>query len=336
MSFWWYRFAALAIAGVLDGLLGDPHVRWHPVCLIGAWIKKVETVTRAWFPATVRAERLAGAFLVLVVTVVSGIVPLFLLAFLYTSEHIPAAAGVLTEGVLLYFTFAARSLGQESLAVADAFDAGGLEDARHAVSMIVGRDTAALDEAGVIRAAVETVAENTSDGVIAPLFYALLGGAPLAYMYKAVNTMDSMVGYRNERYRHYGTAAARLDDLVNLIPARLSAYLMMGASVMLRHSRLMRGAAAVRLREVYHIYRRDRRAHESPNSAQTESVMAGVLRVRLAGDASYFGKVKKKPTIGDDRRAVEWEDIPRAVRLMQVTACLGWVLALLICVTAAA
>lgn len=325
------RLCALVIAGVLDVILGDPHMSWHPICLIGRLIGAVQTATRRWFPATKRTERAAGVLLVAVVVSVSTAVPLALTACAY---RLHICAGVLCEGVLLFFTFAAHSLGTESMAVATAFDSGGLDASRQAVSMIVGRDTAQLDEAGVIRAAVETVAENTSDGVIAPLFYALVGGAPLAYAYKAVNTMDSMVGYRNERYRYYGTAAARLDDLVNLLPSRLSAWLMLAAALPVGLYWRAQGFTRARMCEAVRVYRRDRRAHDSPNSAQTESVMAGVLGVQLAGAASYFGRLHEKPTIGDIQRAVVWADIRRSVQLMWATACLGWLLALAVCAAA--
>lgn len=214
------------------------------------------------------------------------------------------------------------------MAVFRALESKGLTAGRQVVSMIVGRDTEELTEAGVIKAAVETVAENTSDGVIAPIFYALIGGAPLAYFYKAVNTMDSMVGYKNDRYQYYGTAAARLDDLVNLIPARLSALLMMAAHALVKRNRKWQGVQRQSFIDVWRIYRRDCHAHASPNSAQTESVMAGALGVQLAGDASYFGIVHHKPTIGDDLRPVERADIARAVMMMKTTAMLGWMLAL--------
>lgn len=214
------------------------------------------------------------------------------------------------------------------MAVFRALESKGLTAGRQVVSMIVGRDTEELTEAGVIKAAVETVAENTSDGVIAPIFYALIGGVPLAYFYKAVNTMDSMVGYKNDRYQYYGTAAARLDDLVNLIPARLSALLMMAAHALVKRNRKWQGVQRQSFIDVWRIYRRDCHAHASPNSAQTESVMAGALGVQLAGDASYFGIVHHKPTIGDDLRPVERADIARAVMMMKTTAMLGWMLAL--------
>ena len=184
--------------------------------------------------------------------------------------------------------------------------------------MIVGRDTDALDAAGVTRAAVETVAENASDGVAAPLFYMLLGGAVLGCLYKAANTMDSMVGYKNERYLDFGRTAARLDDALNFIPARLCAWVMIFAA------RLCGMDAGNALR----IYRRDKRNHASPNSAHTEAAMAGALRVRLAGDAYYFGKLCKKPYIGDAQRPIEAADILRAHKLLYVTAYLLLMLAL--------
>ena len=329
MSIASYRLLALALAGILDQIFGDPRVAWHPICLIGDLISWTEKWTRPLFPRSKGGERAAGIYLDIFVLLIATAVPFAIMLGLYRLQPL---AGVLAEGVLLYFTFAARSLERESMAVSHALEREGLDEGRKAVSMIVGRDTQKLTEAGVIKAAVETVAENTSDGVIAPIFYALIGGAPLAYFYKAVNTMDSMVGYKNERYRYYGTAAARLDDLVNLIPARLSAILMLAAHALVKRSRKWQGVQRQSLIDVWRIYRRDCHAHASPNSAQTESVMAGALGVQLAGDASYFGVVHHKPTIGDDRRPVERADIARAVMLMKTTAMLGWVSALIILV----
>lgn len=346
-----YRLLALALAGLLDQLFGDPRVAWHPICLIGNLISWTEKWTRPLFPRSKGGERVAGIYLVIFVLLIATAVPFAITLGLYRLHPV---IGVLTESALLYFTFAARSLERESMAVFHALESGGLDAGRKAVAMIVGRDTAALTETGVVKAAVETVAENTSDGVIAPICYALIGGAPLAYFYKAVNTMDSMVGYKNDRYRYYGTAAARLDDLVNLIPARLSAILIIlayefvtifqksqeksngdGKQSVRNRSGLWKRVQKRSLRDVWRIYRRDCHSHASPNSAQTESVMAGALGVQLAGDASYFGEVHHKPTIGDDLRPVEREDIARAVMLMKVTAMFGWVLALIILVTVA-
>ena len=185
------------------------------------------------------------------------------------------------------------------------------------VNVLLKEDTQMLDEAGVTRAAVETVAENASDGVIAPMLYTALGGPVLGFLYKAVNTMDSMVGYKNDRYLHFGRAAAKLDDVVNFFPARISALLMIGAAFL--------SGKSYNGRQAWRIWRRDNRKHASPNSAQTESVCAGALGIQLAGDASYFGKVVKKPYIGDPTRAVEPEDIRRSHTLLYMTAVLALV-----------
>ena len=241
---------------------------------------------------------------------------------LWAAGRIHPMLGLAVECIMCYQMLAARGLRDESMKVWRALKHQDVEGARTAVSMIVGRDTAVLTEAGIIKAAVETVAENTSDGVIAPLFYMAFGGGPWAFLYKAVNTMDSMVGYKNEKYLHFGRTAARLDDLLNLIPSRLSALLMIAASFLIG----MDGKGAIR------IYRRDRRNHKSPNSAQTEAVCAGALQVQLAGNAWYFDTLYEKPTIGDDIRPVEADDIQRANRLLYMTsvlavlvfAVLGW------------
>ncbi len=246
------------------------------------------------------------------VLLISTILPLLLL---WGAYRINPYAGVWLEGFLVYTMFAAHSLRTESMKVYYAL-AESLPTGRQVVSMIVGRDTGNLDEAGVIKATVETIAENTSDGVIAPMIFAILGGAPLLFFYKAVNTMDSMIGYKNEKYLYFGRAAARLDDLLNFIPARFSAVLMLLASF----------APGFRTVNAWRIFCRDRKKHASPNSAQTESVMAGALGVELAGDAYYFGKLVKKPVIGDKLRSIEREDIRRANRLMLLTALLGTVI----------
>ena len=227
--------------------------------------------------------------------------------------------GCMIETVMTYQILAAKCLCVESMKVYKALKTSGLREARKAVSMIVGRDTENLDEEGVIRAAVETVAENTSDGVIAPMLYLALGGPILGMAYKAINTMDSMIGYKNERYLDFGRAAAKLDDAVNYVPSRISAWLMIAACHFLGNPFIAS--------EAKRIYLRDRRKHASPNSAQTESACAGALGVRLAGDASYFGKIVHKPFIGDARRKISAQDIPNADRLMYGTA----ILCLLIC-----
>ena len=237
------------------------------------------------------------------------------------------AAGIAAESILCCYALAARSLRDSAMEVYEALTAvdGSLSKARRAVSMIVGRDTEKLDREGVIRAAVETVAENTADGVIAPLFYLALGGAVGGMAYKAINTMDSMLGYKNERYQYFGTAAARLDDVAGFIPARLSGLLLVAAA----------GLTGMDAAGAWRIFCRDRYAHKSPNSAQSESAVAGALGVQLAGDAVYGGLLVHKPTIGDPCREIEAEDIPRVCRLMYTASGLGLGLAAVVLAGAA-
>ena len=253
----------------------------------------------------------------LVVVTVSTGVPAVILSVAYKYFW---QLGLALESFWCYQIHATKSLKVESDRVYIALKDKGLEAGRKAVSMIVGRDTQNLTEEGVTKAAVETVAENTSDGVIAPLFYMLIGGAVLGFTYKAINTMDSMVGYKNDKYQWFGTAAAKLDDVVNFIPARVSAVLMILAAYLTG----MDGKNAAR------IFRRDRFNHKSPNSAQTEAVMAGALDVQLAGDAWYFGKLHKKPTIGDPVREMELLDIRRSHKLLYGTAMLGLILGIIL------
>ena len=241
-------------------------------------------------------------------------------------SYVPALhplAGLAVQMFWCAQALAAKGLVQESRNVYKELQKQDLPAARKAVARIVGRDTQNLTAEGVTKAAVETVAENASDGVIAPLLYMLLGGAPLALCYKAVNTMDSMVGYKNERYLYFGRAAAKLDDAANYLPARMAALLLAGAAALTGQD--ARGALR--------IWRRDRRSHASPNSAQTEAVMAGALGVQLAGPASYFGKLYEKPTIGDALRPVEPGDILRANRMLYAAGTLC--MALLACARAA-
>ena len=316
-----YHGIAFLAGFVLDLLFGDPHWLPHPIRLIGRLISFLE---KKLYDET-KNLRARGSVLVVLVLLITGVVAGGILYFVY---RIQSVAGCVVESIMTYQILAIRSLKVESMKVYDALQTGTIEDARRAVSMIVGRDTACLDEAGVTKAAVETVAENTSDGVIAPMIALAVGGPFLGFLYKAVNTMDSMIGYKNDRYLLFGRTAAKLDDVVNYLPARISAYLMIAAAYLA--GRDFNGTRA------FFVYRRDRRKHASPNSAHTEAVCAGALGVRLAGDASYFGKIVKKPYIGDDVRPVEISDIRRANRLLYVTAflCEAILLALLIVVCA--
>ena len=300
------------VAGfVLDFFLGDPVWLYHPVRLIGKFLAFGEKILRriCGEKGGNRSLAAAGALLWLVTAALALLIPLLILAL---AQQIHPAVRFLLETFWCYQILAARSLVTESRKVYDRLKENDLPGARRAVSMIVGRDTENLTAEGVTRAAVETVAENTSDGVTAPLFFLILGGAPLGFLYKAVNTMDSMLGYKNEKYLYFGRVPAKMDDLFNYIPARITAVLMTGAAFL----------TGLDGKNAWRIYLRDRRKHASPNAAQTEAVCAGALRVRLAGDAVYFGKVYRKEYIGDDIRPVESEDIKRTGRLMYVTALL--------------
>lgn len=312
-----YHTLALALGFILDLMIGDPKWLVHPVCWIGSLISFLEKNIRKVFPKTETGELLGGAVLTVIVCLVSYGIPLELLrGFSYIHPYVSFLFEVFWCGQL----FAAKSLKTESMKVYDRLKNGTIEEARHAVSMIVGRDTEALTEEGVTKAAVESVAESTSDGVIAPMFYMALGGVPLMFLYKGINTMDSMLGYKNDKYLYFGRVSARLDDIANFIPARISGWLMILAAFLCRQDG----------ENSFKIYLRDRYNHASPNSAHTEAAMAGALRVQLAGNAFYFGKLYEKPTIGDPLRPVEPDDIRRANDLMYATACLGILLCILV------
>ena len=312
-----FHFSALLLGFCLDLLLGDPHWAPHPVRAIGRLISGLEKPLRRCFPDTDRGLLAAGAVLVLLVLAIPTGLTLALLALCW---QVSPWLFFAVEALLSYQLLATKSLRDESMAVCRALEQGTLEEARRAVSMIVGRDTQRLDAAGVARAAVETVAENASDGVIAPLIYLALGGAPLGMFYKAANTMDSMVGYQNDRYLWFGRAAAKLDDLLNLVPARLAGAILCLAAPF----------AGLDEKNAWRIFRRDRKNHKSPNSAHTEAAAAGALHLRLAGPNYYFGKLVEKPTIGDGDRPVEPEDIRRVNRLLYAGSLLSLLLFCLI------
>lgn len=295
---------------LLDCILGDPYSLPHPIRLIGRLVSALEKWARNAFANNLTA---GGTILALIVLLTSAGIPL---AVLFLCYRVNIWLGAAAESILCYYMLAARCLRNESMKVYRAISENDTEKARTAVSMIVGRDTKPLDRNGIIRAAVETVAENTSDGVTAPMLYMGLGGAVLGFFYKAANTMDSMIGYTSEKYLHIGKFAAKLDDVLNYIPSRLTALLMIFSAGILR----------LDMKNAWRIWRRDRRNHASPNSAQTEAVCAGALDVRLAGDAYYFGELHKKPFIGDNIREIENEDIRRANRLMYCTSALMLVL----------
>lgn len=307
---------AIALGFCLDIILADPAWMPHPVVWMGRFITRAEKLLRKVFPKTPKGERAAGVFLVLTLLSVTGVIAFGAIALAnFVSPYLSFALQMLWCWQVL----AMKGLKQEAIAVYQKLAENDLPAARTAVARIVGRDTQSLSEEGVTKAAVETVAENFSDGVLAPLFYLFLGGAPLALLYKAINTMDSMVGYKNERYRFFGWAAAKLDDIANFIPSRIAALLWIIAS----------GLAGQNAKNAWRIWRRDRRNHASPNSAQTESACAGALGVRLAGPASYFGQLVEKPYIGDALRPIEPKDIEKACKVLYLASSLALLLGVL-------
>lgn len=313
-----YHMIAFAAGFLLDLLIGDPYCFPHPIRWIGNLIAKMEAVLRKKTQENNR-ELQQGVWMVATIV---GITVIISAAVLIIAYQIHPYLGVVVELVMTYQILATKCLKKESMKVYERLRAEDVEGARKAVSMIVGRDTNVLSEEGIAKAAIETVAENTSDGVIAPMLYTALGGPVLGWMYKAINTMDSMIGYKNEKYLYFGRAAAKLDDVVNYLPSRISAYLMILAAGL--------SGKSYSAKRALKIYRRDCRKHASPNSAQTEAACAGALGIRLAGDASYFGKIVKKPYIGDADRAVEYDDIRRANHLLYVTAIICEILCLIV------
>lgn len=303
-----YLTLVVVIAFVLDLILGDPRWLPHPVIFIGKLISFFEKIYRKIFKDNDLGQKEAGIAMSLTVLLISGGVTLGLIVFGY---YVNTILGFAIEAFLCYQILAARSLEKESMKVYKELKENGLEAGRKQVSYIVGRDTSELSEEGVIKATVETIAENTTDGEVAPLFYMCIGGATTAMMYKAVNTMDSMVGYKNDKYKNFGTFSAKLDDILNFIPARIAAVLMLISS---------KTNKECNFENAKKIFKRDRMKHASPNSAQTESVCAGALEIELAGPAKYFGKYHRKDKIGDKIRDIEIEDIVRANKMMYDTS----------------
>ncbi|MBR2696712.1 MAG: cobalamin biosynthesis protein CobD [Parasporobacterium sp.] len=309
------RIIILIAASLLDLLIGDPFGMIHPVVGIGKLISLTEKFLRKWIPMGEGREEdkdkkfRAGIILVLVVCIVTtGLSFLIIWACGFVGWYLQAILAF----IMCWQMLAGKSLAKAANRVYDALRTGSLEDSRTAVSMIVGRDTQSLDRRGIMKATVETVAENTSDGVIAPMMFFLVFGIPGMYFYKAVNTMDSMVGYKNDKYRYFGTAAAKLDDVLNFVPARVSGVCFVLAAFVCGFD----GRCAWRT------FLRDRKKHASPNSAQTESACAGALNVQLAGNASYFGELHEKPFLGDDIRPIKAIDIKRSVKLMYVSSAI--------------
>lgn len=301
---------AVLIGFILDLIFGDPLWLPHPVRLIGFLISKGEIFIRKIYPKTKKGELIGGLILATIIIALAFMVP-FGILYLVGKIHIYLRIAI--HSIFCYQILATKCLKTESMRVYNKLIKNDIPDARKFLSWIVGRDTENLNEEGITKATVETIAENTSDGVIAPLIFMILGGAPLGFFYKAANTLDSMIGYKNEKYLFFGRFAAKLDDVLNFIPAVISAYVMIAASFITR----------LDYKNAYRIYKRDKRNHSSPNSAKTESVCAGALNVQLAGDAYYFGKLVKKKNIGDGNRKIQIQDILITNRLMYATAIIA-------------
>lgn len=300
---------------VLDFIIGDPNNPFHPVRIIGALGSKFENITRRVF----KNLKISGFITWLGVILITFLVNSLIVRIAFSISNI---FGIIIEGILLYFCISSKGLKVEGLKVIKVLESGNIEGARKQLSYIVGRDTKVLDEEGIIRAVIETVAENTSDGIIAPLLFGALGGAPLAMTYKAVNTCDSMFGYKNDKYIDFGFVPAKMDDLFNYIPARITGYLVIFAAFIL----------GLDYKNSYRIYKRDRYNHTSPNSAHPESAVAGALGIRLGGANYYFGKIVEKPTIGDKNKVIEISDLYKINKILLVVTLLGFSIGLIIIV----
>ncbi len=305
---------ALVTGYLMDLLTGDPHNIPHPVTGIGKLINLLTGHYKKKAEGETGRELRYGRLMVFIVCTFVVMSTTLVIAGCYKINIIP---GMIAESILTCYILAARSLYTESIKVYNAIKLRDIEKARYDLSMIVGRDTGRLNEDGIIRAGVETVAENTSDGVLAPLLFLIIGGPVAGMLYKAVNTMDSMVGYKNEKFLYFGRAAAKLDDAANYVPSRISAmYIIISAYILRLFSKAYDGGSA------YRIWRRDRYNHTSPNSAQTESAVAGALNIRLGGPSYYEGILVDKPFIGNDIRHIDVEDIKRSNLLMFISELL--------------
>ncbi len=301
---------ALLIGFIMDLIIGDPRSIPHPIIFIGKLISFTEKFMRRLLPKTKKGEIVGGTFTCVIVIAISVIIPFVII---YLAGLLNIWVQLFVQSIMCWQILATNSLKKESMKVYYSLKKADIQEARFNVSMIVGRDTSALSEEGVTKATVETIAENTSDGVIAPMIFMAIGGPCLGFFYKAINTMDSMLGYKNDKYINFGKIPAKLDDIVNFIPARVSAVFMIISSFFLKYD----------YKNSLKIFIRDRKNHSSPNSAQTESCCAGALNIRLAGDAIYHGKLYKKPFIGDDIRPIDYTDIKKANNLLYATAIIS-------------
>lgn len=297
----------IVLAYILDLLIGDPF-SFHPVIWIGNLIKKLDQL---------KHTKLNGFFLLMIV---SGISTLVVLALHLISYKIHLVVGIVMEVWMIYTIFATKSLDVETRKVYKALKEGDIKSARKWIGYLVSRDTSEMTESDIVKACVETISENITDGIIAPLFYITIGGAPLGWYYKSVNTLDSMVGYKNEKYKDFGYFSAKWDDVLNYIPARMTGVLILIVGSILKYD----------TKNGIKVLKRDKRNHASPNSAYSEAAVAGLLNIQLGGKASYFGIVSMKPTMGDENKAIEVEDIQKTKRIMYLTSAVGLLILLLL------
>lgn len=304
----------LTVGFILDLLIGDPDNPVHPVRIIGKMCSSLESIFRKLLKNNLKT----AGFIVWLLTVAITFFITYMLVYMCNKANI--YLGIIAQGILIYFCISSKGLIVEGFKVINYLIKDNVEKARHQLSYIVGRDTKSLDKEGIIRAVIETIAENMSDGVIAPLFYAGIFGAPFAMAYKAVNTMDSMFGYKNDKYMEFGYFPAKLDDVFNYIPARLTGILIVISSFLLKYN----------YKNSYKIYKRDRYNHTSPNSAHPEAAMAGALNIQLGGSNYYFGKLVVKPTIGDKIKKIEIGDVNRTAKVLYLSSFIGFLLSLLL------
>lgn len=302
----------LTIGFILDLIIGDPNNPFHPVRIIGWMASKLEIVARKIFKNFLK---LAG-LIVWIFTIGITFAIIFEVVSIAKTGNI--YFGIIVEGILIYFCISSKGLVVEGLKVISFLIKNDIEGARKQLSFIVGRDTASLDKQGIIRAVVETIAENMADGVIAPLFYAGIFGAPLAFAYKSVNTLDSMFGYKNDKYKEFGYFPAKLDDVFNYIPARITGILILVSAAILKYD----------YKNSLKIYKRDRYNHTSPNSAHPEAAMAGALGLQLGGSNYYFGKLVEKPTIGDKLKDIDVNDVDKTAKVLYLASFIGYLLAI--------
>ncbi|MBN1056254.1 cobalamin biosynthesis protein [Clostridium botulinum] len=304
----------LTIGFFLDLIIGDPENPIHPVRIIGNFASKLEKLTRKLFK---KCLKIGGLLTWLIVISITFLINFFILKIV---SDFNKYLGIFLGGVVIYFCISAKGLVTEGYKVISLVRKDDIKVARKQLSFIVGRDTENLDKQDIIRAVIETIAENMSDGIIAPIFYAGLGGAPLAMAYKAVNTLDSMFGYKNDKYMEFGYFSAKLDDVFNYIPARITGFLIVLSAMILGYD----------YKRSFKIYKRDRYNHSSPNSAHPEAAMAGILGVQLGGENYYFGKLVKKQTIGESIKEIEVLDVDKTSKVLYCSAILSYILSIIL------